>query len=86
MDVLNGGEQDDRVIYLYRSYEDQNSAIIQGDWKLIKYRSGKRELYNIADDISEKNNLEEQLSERADQMLDQLLDWEKQSIPLELLP
>ncbi len=34
------------------------SVIREGDWKLIYwYPDGKTELYNIADDISESNNL-----------------------------
>ncbi len=84
--VLNGEEQADREIYLYRSYEDQNSAIIEGDWKLIKYRSGKLELYNIAEDISEQNNLAQAEPSRTDEMLQRLLAWEAEATPVELLP
>jgi arylsulfatase A-like enzyme len=35
-----------------------NCAIRQGDWKLVYYyETGKKELFNIADDIGEKTNL-----------------------------
>ena len=35
-----------------------NCAIRQGDWKLIyNYETGEKELYNIPEDIGEKNNL-----------------------------
>ncbi len=83
--VINGGEQRDRTIYLFRSYEDQNSAIIEGDWKLIKYRSGKRELYNLREDISEQNNLATDETARTDDMLNRLLEWEAEATPQELL-
>ncbi len=85
MPILRGGEQDDRTIYLYRSYEDQNSAIIEGDWKLIKYRSGKTELYNLAEDISEQNNLNMVEADRTEDMLQRLLSWEAEATPQELL-
>lgn len=35
-----------------------NCAVRKGDWKLVySYRTGKKELFNIPNDISEKNNL-----------------------------
>ncbi|MFR9617569.1 MAG: sulfatase, partial [Rikenellaceae bacterium] len=86
MPIIDGGEQDDRTIYLFRSYEDQNSAIIEGDWKLIKYRSGKRELYNLREDVSERNNLIETEPTRTTDMLTRLLEWEAEATPKELLP
>ncbi|MFR9522883.1 MAG: sulfatase-like hydrolase/transferase, partial [Rikenellaceae bacterium] len=86
MPILCGGEQEDRTIYLYRSYEDQNSAIIEGDWKLIKYRSGKTELYNLAEDVSEQNNLNTVELNRTEDMLQRLLAWEAEATPQELLP
>ncbi len=85
MPLLEGGDIDDRSLYLFRSYEDQNSAIIEGDWKLIKYRSGKLELYNIAQDESETTNLAESESARCSQMLERLLAWEADATPQELL-
>jgi hypothetical protein len=32
-------------------------AIRRGPWKLIMYRNGNRELYNLKDDISETNDV-----------------------------
>ena len=46
--VLKGKKLKDRDLFMFRSYEDQNAAIINGEWKLIKYRSGKVQLYNIS--------------------------------------
>ncbi len=83
--VLNGKKQGKRSIFLFRSYEDQNSAIIEGDWKLIKYRSGRLELYNLVDDISEANNLAQSESKLTAKMLKKLLKWEKEATPQELL-
>lgn len=83
--VLKGGEQEARSIFMYRSYEDQNSSIVKGDWKLIKYRSGKLELYNLAEDCSEQNNLAGSDTARRDAMLQELLDWEADATPEYLL-
>ena len=86
MPILQGGDIAERDIYLYRSYEDQNSAIIQGDWKLIKYRSGKLELYNLANDEGEATNLAQTHTLRTQSMLERLLLWEEDATPQELLP
>ncbi len=75
-----------RDLFLHRSYEDQNSAIVNGDWKLIKYRSGKIELYNIADDESETTNLAEKYPELSEKMLDRLIKWQAEATPEYLLP
>ena len=34
-----------------------DTALFDGDWKLIKFTDGKRALYNLKDDLSERNNL-----------------------------
>jgi arylsulfatase A-like enzyme len=54
------------------------SAIRQGDWKLIEFfEDGKLELYNLKDDISEKNNLAQRMPEKTRQMHQLLIDWRK---------
>jgi arylsulfatase A-like enzyme len=54
-------------------------AVRAGDWKLIEpYESGKVELYNLKDDLSESRNLAEAEPERARQMLEMLRTWRKQ--------
>ncbi len=83
--VLEGGELAERNIFLHRSYEDQNSALIQGDWKLIKYRSGKLELYNISTDESEQNNLVTTEPERTSEMLTLLNEWQTEATPSYLI-
>ena len=53
-----------------------SGAIRQGDWKLIEFfESGKVELYNLADDISEKNNLAEKLPGKAVELKELLAKW-----------
>ncbi len=86
MNVLDGEEQADRDIFLHRSYEDQNSALVQGDWKLIKYRSGKLELYNLAVDESETTNLAEVEPQRLAEMSKKLNAWQEEATPEYLLP
>ncbi len=79
-------ELKDRDLFLHRSYEDQNSAIVRGDYKLIKYRSGKLELFDIENDISETTNLVNMLPQLRDEMLAALNEWQEEATPEELLP
>ena len=83
---LNGKRLKNRDIFLHRSYEDQNAAVINGDWKLIKYRSGKIELYNIKNDISEKENLKDKYPQKAKEMLGKVNKWLGEATPKYLLP
>ena len=49
------------------------SAIRAGDWKLIHYyEDGRRELYNLRDDIGESDNLADRLPEKVAAMKEQL--------------
>lgn len=53
-----------------------SSSIRDGDWKLILWhRNDSMELYNLADDPGESNNLAPSQPERAGVMKNQLLDW-----------
>lgn len=52
------------------------SAIRQGDWKLLRYYEDDRvELYNLADDLGEKNDLAKKQPERAADLHKRLEDW-----------
>jgi arylsulfatase A-like enzyme len=52
------------------------STIRDGDWKLMEWlEDGRRELYNLADDIGEQKNLVESEPERAHQLHEKLLAW-----------
>lgn len=84
--ALKGKRLKRRNLYMHRSYEDQNAAIIQGNWKLIKYRSGKVELFNLKDDESETTNLNEQYPKKAKKLLQALNKWQAEATPAYLLP
>jgi len=55
------------------------SAIRQGDWKLIEFFEDDRaELYHLASDLSEANDLSAQESQRTASMRTALADWRRQ--------
>jgi len=55
---------------------DPSSIIREGDWKLIHYyEDGSNELYNIAQDPSEQNNVASQFPEITNKLRIQLQDW-----------
>ena len=51
-------------------------SIRKGDWKLIEFFEGQLELYNLKDDISEKNNLSETFPETLQELLEELHAWQ----------
>jgi len=52
------------------------SAIRQGDWKLIEFfEDGRIELFNLADDPGEQNDLADQQTEVAQQLRSRLAAW-----------
>ena len=66
------------------------SVIREGDWKLLEFfEDGHLELYNLKKDISESNNLAEQIPEQAKSLHNKLLNWKTKinaPVPLELNP
>jgi len=57
-----------------------SGAIRHGDWKLIEYfDTGEIELYNLADDIGEKQNLADQNTAKKDEMYKLLVEWRKKN-------
>lgn len=53
-------------------------AVRHGDWKLIEFfEDGHLDLYNLKDDIGEKNNLAGKLPEKAQELHNLLKDWRK---------
>jgi arylsulfatase A-like enzyme len=66
------------------------SVIRKGDWKLLEYfEDGHLELYNLNKDISESNNLAEQLPGKVKTLHKKLLKWRVKinaPVPLELNP
>ena len=76
--VLKGqGSLERKEIVLYRSYENQYAAIRSGRWKLIAYRDGGAELYDLAADLSEKNDLSAKEADKVGELKTALHAWEK---------
>lgn len=70
-----------RNLFFFRSYEDQYTAIMNGDWKMVKYHSGRHDLFNIKNDLGESRNLMDIEVDRAKRMKKQLEKWEKKAVP-----
>ncbi len=78
--LIEGAERLERgAIFLYRSYEDQYAAVRAGRWKMIAYRSGRRELYDLATDLSETRDLSQQRPDRVRALERHLDAWEKRT-------
>lgn len=53
--------------------------IQQGDWKLMEYfEDGRLELYNLAEDIGEKNNLASAQPDKVKELQSQMIAWRKE--------
>jgi arylsulfatase A-like enzyme len=76
--IIKENKQIDRdTIFFYRAYENLYAAVRAGDWKLLVYRDGKRELYNIAKDIKEEKNLAMDSLLITNKLSNKLIEWEK---------
>ena len=66
------------------------SAIRSGDWKLIQYfENSEFELYNLVNDLAEKNNLASQNPNKVAELKAKLQTWQQQigvDIPTKLNP
>lgn len=66
------------------------SAMRSGDWKLIEYfEDGKLELYNLGTDLGERNNLAEEMPEKAAELHRKLIQWRRETnapVPMKLNP
>jgi len=66
------------------------SAVRKGDWKLIQYfENGDLELYNLAEDIGEKNNMAEINTRKTRELVGLLNEWKDETrapVPTELNP
>lgn len=79
--ILKGKSIKTRNLYFFRSYEDQYAAIISGEWKLIKYHSGKFHLFNVVKDISEQHDLIGKGLEIETKLKKEIAAWEQQAVP-----
>jgi arylsulfatase A-like enzyme len=80
--LLKNGEPIARkdIYWHYPHYADQGgtpgSAVREGDWKLIKWYEGNRiELFNLKDDIGEKNNVAASHPDVTKRLTDKLDSW-----------
>lgn len=80
VDTLSGESDLNRgaPIFGYRSYEDLYASAREGDWKLMAYRGGGIELYNIAEDLAETNNLADSYPAIRESLEAKLIDWERE--------
>ncbi|MDC0176666.1 sulfatase [Polaribacter sp.] len=79
--ILKGKTIEHRQLYFFRSYEDQYAAVMDGDFKLIKYHSGKYQLFNVAKDINEQNDLIGTGLEIEKKLIVDIAKWEKEAVP-----
>ena len=76
----SGAFKRDAIYWHYPMYHHSTpaGAIRRGDWKLIEFfEDGRLELYNLADDIGEKNNLAAKMPEKARALRRKLTAWRK---------
>jgi arylsulfatase A-like enzyme len=60
------------------------SSIRRGDWKLLEYFEDNHvELYNLKEDIGEKNDLAEKMPQKAEQLRKHLHAW-RQSVDAQM--
>ena len=55
---------------------ENRGVVREGDWKFLRYPDRPAELYNIAEDITETNNLASKHPEKVREMYKTLFEWE----------
>jgi arylsulfatase A-like enzyme len=81
--VLAGGAAPNRPLFWhFPNYTNQGGrpagAVREGDWKLVEqYEDGAVELFNLASDPGEKNNLAEKETTRAAELKSKLAAWRR---------
>jgi arylsulfatase A-like enzyme len=65
-----------RTLFGYRAYEDLYASVRDGDWKLLAYRSGKTELFNITKDQKETKDLNNESTKVVLKLKKKLMKWE----------
>lgn len=73
----NGTLDRGEPLFGYRAYEDLYASVREGDWKLFAYRSGKVNLYNIAEDEREQIDLSQVQPAIVKRLTAKLIAWEK---------
>jgi arylsulfatase A-like enzyme len=65
---------------LFWRFGDQSAARL-GNWKLVKQPGTPPQLYNLADDISEKNDLAAKEPDKLAELETAYVAWDKEMIP-----
>ena len=73
--LASDGRIEREALFLERHYEDQYAAVVAGDWKLVAYWSGMRQLYNLADDPGEDRDVSSRHPDRVRELSESLADW-----------
>jgi arylsulfatase A-like enzyme len=82
--LLKGDALAERALFWhYPHYGNQggapSAAVRRGDWKLIEWPEGNRvELFNLAQDIGEQNDLAEREPRRVAELRAELAAWQRQ--------
>ena len=90
--LLEGGTIADRQLFMhFPHYTHQGGlpggTVIDGDYKLIEwYETGRRELYNVASDPGEKNDLADREKARVDALSTALTQWKHSINAREIVP
>jgi len=79
--ILKGKTIKSRNLYFFRSYEDQYAAVVNGDWKLVKYHSGKFQLFNVSEDESEQNDMIGTGLNIETKLKKDIAAWETEAVP-----
>lgn len=72
-------------LMLYRSYDNQYAAVVEGPWKLIAHRDGHHELYHVLNDTAERSDRAAAEPELTRRLARHLAEWED-SLGLRLAP
>lgn len=76
--IKEGKQLEPRTIFGYRAYEDLYLSARKGDWKLLAYRSGETQLYNIKQDIAETTDLAGENKDLVNSLVEEIVKWEKE--------
>lgn len=80
--VLTEGAKSPHEALLLQGKLPQQKALRMGNWKLVLPKRGVTQLYNLAEDLSEENDLADSQPERVKQMLGRLEELTKDAVPL----
>lgn len=83
--LRTGAQPADRPLFWhYPHYGNQGAApggaVREGDWKLVEwYEDGRRELFNVREDLSEERDLAAQMPEKVTELAAKLDAWRKET-------